>query len=32
LNTSVQVDNGFIAIPKTQADYGGGDYSQYSLG
>jgi TonB-linked SusC/RagA family outer membrane protein len=31
LNTTVQVDKGFIAIPKTQADYGGGDYSQYSF-
>ena len=31
-NSSVQVDKGFIALPKTQALYGGGDYSQYSFG
>jgi TonB-linked SusC/RagA family outer membrane protein len=30
-NSSTQVDKGFIAIPKTQALYGGGDYSQYSF-
>lgn len=31
-NSSVQMDKGFIALPKTQALYGGGDYSQYSFG
>ena len=31
-NSSTQVDKGFIALPKTQALYGGGDYSQYSFG
>ena len=31
-NSSVQFDKGFIALPKTQAMYGGGDYSQYSFG
>ena len=31
-NSSVQFDKGFIALPKTQALYGGGDYSQYSFG
>jgi TonB-linked SusC/RagA family outer membrane protein len=31
-NSSTQIDKGFIAIPKTQALYGGGDYSQYSFG
>jgi TonB-linked SusC/RagA family outer membrane protein len=30
-NSSTQLDKGFIAIPKTQALYGGGDYSQYSF-
>jgi TonB-linked SusC/RagA family outer membrane protein len=31
-NSSTQVDKGFIALPKTQALYGGGDYSQYAFG
>lgn len=31
-NSSTQVDKGFIAIPRTQDLYGGGDYSQYSFG
>lgn len=31
-NSSTQIDKGFIALPKTQAMYGGGDYSQYSFG
>ncbi|MDE3250508.1 MAG: SusC/RagA family TonB-linked outer membrane protein [Bacteroidota bacterium] len=31
-NSSIQVDKGFIALPKTQALYGGGDYSQYAFG
>lgn len=31
-NSSVQLDKGFIALPKTQALYGGGDYSQYEFG
>jgi len=31
-NTSTQVNKGFIALPKTQALYGGGDYSQYAFG
>jgi len=30
-NSSTQMDKGFIAIPKTQSLYGGGDYSQYSF-
>ena len=30
-NSTTQMDKGFIAIPKTQALYGGGDYSQYSF-
>ncbi|MEP7109442.1 MAG: SusC/RagA family TonB-linked outer membrane protein [Ferruginibacter sp.] len=30
-NSSVQMDKGFIALPKSQALYGGGDYSQYSF-
>ena len=32
INSSTQVDKGFIAIPETQALYGGGDYSQYAFG
>jgi TonB-linked SusC/RagA family outer membrane protein len=32
INSSLQVDKGFIAVPKTQSLYGGGDYSQYSFG
>lgn len=31
-NSSTQVNKGFIALPKTQALYGGGDYSQYKFG
>lgn len=31
-NSSAQVNKGFIAIPKTQDLYGGGDYQQYSFG
>lgn len=31
-NSSTQVDKGFIALPKTQALYGGGDYSLYAFG
>ena len=31
-NSSTQLDKGFIAVPKTQALYGGGDYSQYAFG
>jgi len=31
-NTSTQIDKGFIALPKSQALYGGGDYSQYAFG
>jgi TonB-dependent SusC/RagA subfamily outer membrane receptor len=31
-NSSTQIDKGFIALPKTQAQYGGGDYSQYIFG
>ena len=31
-NSSTQVDKGFIALPKSQALYGGGDYSQYAFG
>lgn len=30
-NSSTQIDKGFIALPKTQSLYGGGDYSQYSF-
>ena len=30
-NSSLQVDKGFIAMPKTQSSYGGGDNSQYSF-
>ncbi len=32
INSSLQMDKGFIAVPKTQALYGGGDYSQYAFG
>lgn len=32
INSSLQMDKGFIAVPKTQSLYGGGDYSQYSFG
>ncbi|MGG9961793.1 SusC/RagA family TonB-linked outer membrane protein [Ferruginibacter sp. SUN106] len=31
INSSTQIDKGFIALPKTQALYGGGDNSQYSF-
>jgi TonB-linked SusC/RagA family outer membrane protein len=31
-NSSTQVNKGFIALPKTQALYGGGDYSTYIFG
>jgi TonB-linked SusC/RagA family outer membrane protein len=31
-NSSNQLNKGFIALPKTQAMYGGGDYSQYKFG
>jgi TonB-linked SusC/RagA family outer membrane protein len=31
-NSSNQINKGFIALPKTQALYGGGDYSQYKFG
>ena len=31
-NTSTQIDKGFIALPQSQALYGGGDYSQYAFG
>lgn len=31
-NSSTQVNKGFIALPKTQSLYGGGDYSQYIFG
>ena len=31
-NSSTQLDKGFIALPRTQDLYGGGDYSQYSFG
>jgi TonB-linked SusC/RagA family outer membrane protein len=32
LNSSTQMDKGFIALPKSQSMYGGGDYSQYEFG
>jgi len=32
VNSSVQIDKGFIALPKSQSLYGGGDYSQYAFG
>ncbi len=32
LNSSNQMNKGFIALPKTQTLYGGGDYSQYAFG
>ncbi len=31
-NTSTQFNNGFIAIPKVQNQYGGGDNQQYAFG
>lgn len=32
VNSSTQVNKGFIAIPKVQNQYGGGDYQQYAFG
>jgi TonB-linked SusC/RagA family outer membrane protein len=32
VNSSNQINKGFIAIPKTQAMYGGGDYDKYAFG
>ncbi len=32
LNNSVQINQGFIAIPKVQNSYGGGDYQTYAFG
>ncbi len=32
LNSSTQINNGFIAIPKVQNEYGGGDYDAYAFG
>ncbi len=32
LNSSTQVNKGFIAIPKVQNQYGGGDYQSYAFG
>lgn len=32
LNSSTQFNNGFIAIPKTQHEYGAGDYDTYAFG
>jgi len=31
-NSSTQVNKGFIALPRTQDLYGGGDYSEYAFG
>lgn len=31
-NSSTQINKGFIAIPKVQNQYGGGDYQQYAFG
>ncbi|MCW3120308.1 MAG: SusC/RagA family TonB-linked outer membrane protein [Chitinophagaceae bacterium] len=31
-NSSTQVDNGFIALPETQALYGGGERTEYAFG
>ncbi len=31
-NSSLQINKGFIAIPKVQNDYGGGDNQQYAFG
>ena len=31
-NSSIQMNKGFIALPRTQDLYGGGDYNQYSFG
>ena len=32
VNSSTQINSGFIALPKTQTLYGGGDNSQYAFG
>ncbi|GAC1590198.1 MAG: SusC/RagA family TonB-linked outer membrane protein [Ginsengibacter sp.] len=32
LNSSYQINKGFIAIPKVQNQYGGGDYQTYAFG
>jgi len=32
VNSSIQINKGFIAIPKVQNEYGGGDYQQYAFG
>jgi TonB-linked SusC/RagA family outer membrane protein len=32
LNSSTQINSGFIAIPKVQNNYGGGDYDKYAFG
>ena len=32
INSSTQINKGFIAIPKVQNEYGGGDYQQYAFG
>lgn len=32
VNSSTQFNRGFIAIPKVQNQYGGGDYQQYAFG
>jgi TonB-linked SusC/RagA family outer membrane protein len=32
LNSSVQINKGFIAIPKVQSQYGGGDNEKYAFG
>lgn len=32
VNSSTQINKGFIAVPKVQNHYGGGDYAQYAFG
>lgn len=32
VNSSLQVDKGFIALPKTQFEYGGGEQTKYAFG
>jgi TonB-linked SusC/RagA family outer membrane protein len=32
VNSSTQINKGFIAVPKVQNHYGGGDYDQYAFG
>ncbi|MEP6645496.1 MAG: SusC/RagA family TonB-linked outer membrane protein [Saprospiraceae bacterium] len=32
INSSIQLNKGFIAIPKVQEQYGGGDYQKYAFG